>query len=324
MKFTRTKTRRQREHSGSRSRTHREDQAAGEVRRQFRTFSVPASPSPSPKRDFGDLEGFELIRCEGGTWRRCEDPEEFGAFLNAEARARTSYKAVVSRHGHPESITRHDPTPIHIHTVVWHPAVSDWVAAEIKAGGDPKPAMREMLRRYIPSILKQFKGCRHVLGLAVHITDDPHLDICVSRQGPNGRIGRAGLHHAGPWLVGVDRQLRAGATVNPRKRHQYDRAMANFGRRYGIDAVPFDFALTRAFDHVAGTVLGDQLQPFMTAFADRVPAIERAHARAALLELERAREVILEDIRQSTGEITPPTRPITAAPLLPYEPIISY
>ena len=220
-----------------------------------------------------------------------------------EAKDRTTYQSWTSRHGRPELVTRRASSPIQIHTVVWHPAVSDWIADQVAKGLDPKPALREMLARYLPVMEQLFAGQRHLLALAVHTdTDDPHLDIVVSRQGPKGRIGRAGLRAVGPWIVGVDRQLRAGAQVSPEKLAQYQRAKANFTRRYGEGAKPFDIVLTRAFDAAAEAVLGGQLPPYLAAYAAHVPELERAHLAAALAELDEARAQLM-------AALSPPPSP---------------
>ena len=134
MKLTKAKTAKQLAHVGSRSHSHLLDKLRGEARQRTRYIPVGAALRPSPQRDLGGLPGFELIRAEDGQWRRCADPEELGRYLIQEAKDRMTYQSWTSRHGKPELMTQRSSSPIQIHTVVWHPAVSDWIADQVAKG----------------------------------------------------------------------------------------------------------------------------------------------------------------------------------------------
>ena len=286
-------------HPASRGASHHLDKLLGEARRRVRMIPVTAAPSPSQKRDFGDLQGFELYREQVGPWRRIDDPEEFGPLMIKERKARSTYKATASRRGQPEVVTRRDPYPIQNLTFVLHPAASDWVAGQVATSLDPKPALREILRRFYLLVQETLAGQRDLFGICFHAdTDDLHFDFLISRQGPNGRIGKAGLGLVGPWCVAVDRQIRAGAEVGVQKRAQYVRAVANFRRRYG-DAKPLDIRLCRALDDVSAAVIGAPLRQYVDAYAKSVPGLERAHALAAIAELDEARAKLAATIPPS-------------------------
>ncbi|MDX2186148.1 MAG: hypothetical protein SFV32_04375 [Opitutaceae bacterium] len=142
-------------------------------------------------------------------------------------------------------------------------------------------------------------GKRHLLGYSFHAdTDDLHFDLVVSRQdGQGGRIGDPGLHLAGPWTVGVDRQLRAGAQIGADKVRNFESNVAKFRARYGAEAIPLDVALARALDVGAEEAIGDDLAPFKSTYALGVPAQERAHQQAALQALDDAKRKLLgEDV----------------------------
>jgi hypothetical protein len=190
---------------------------------------------------------------------------------------------------------RHVASPVEVQTTTCPPWLSDWIAHVIAQGRDPRPKLAAIRNAWIPAALLLIKGERHVLGYAFHCdTDDPHFDLCWSRQdGVGGRIGHPGLQRAGPWCVGVDRQVRVGANINAEKRGQLRSSVANFRRRYGMAAIPLDVALARVLDAAADSVLGTELQPFREAYAERVPELERLHALAQLRVIEAAREKLL-------------------------------
>jgi hypothetical protein len=198
-----------------------------------------------------------------------------------------------------------DPSPIKILTTTFPPWLSDYVEDAQRHGQDPRAQLLEIRNQWLGTACALLSSARHILGFAFHgDTDDPHFDIAVSRQdGSGGRIGRAGLRIAGPWCVGTDRQVRAGAKISTRKRAQLTRSVRNFRWRYGDHAVPTDIALARALDDIARGIIGPELDRWMTAYARGVPALEAAHQAAALAALDAAREQITV-----SGQRSPPGR----------------
>ena len=300
-KHTRAITRRQLMHISSRSRTHKLDKENGEARRLYRSVRVKAEPHPGPHRSFGDLEGFELVREPSGGWRRCSGPDEQGVFLCREAKDRSKFQSLTKRRGKPVLVTRRDPAPLHVLTISWHPAVSDLVADSVNRGDDPRPKLRLFIAAFIAAVEMLLEGVRYLLAVSIHLdTDDGHTDLVVGRQGPLGRIGRAGLRLVGPWLVAVDRQIRSGALVSSGKLERYQRSVANFRRRYG-DVKPLDVKLARVCDETAENVWGEELEPFIGAYAKRVPDLEQQHLAASLREIDRVRAELISQAEPPDG-----------------------
>jgi hypothetical protein len=299
--YGKLRSRRQRRHPDSRSRSHQEDKRQGEARRQTRWVPVSAPQHPSPRRSFGQLEGHEY-RFDGEHWWRCNLPEEFADYLEREARKRDFYRSRTRRNG-VEVDMRRPATPLENLTTTFAPWLSDWTAAEIAAKRDPRTRLAAIRNGWLEAVEAKLSAHRYILGYALHAdTDDLHFDLILSRQDGLGvRIGQTGLRLAGPWCVGVDRQLRAGAQINGEKRSQLRRSVANFRHRYGGDAVPLDVQLARALDAAAEQVLGDELTPYREAYARRVPELERQHAAAELAALKAA-ETALRNRTLSTVE----------------------
>lgn len=292
---TRPKTKAQFHHPGSRDPSHKRDKTQGEARRETAWLGVEAPERPSPRRSFPGLDGHEY-RHDGEHWQRCPDPEEFGDYLEEEAKRRSHYMSVTSRKGVAVEMRRPVKTPLEVQTTTFAPWLSDWLATEIAADRDPKPKLASIRNSWLKSARMVLEGRRHLLGYAFHCdTDDPHFDLILSRQnGEGGRIGKPGLNLVGPWCCGVDRQVRSGATIHAEKRNQLSRAVANFRHRYGADAKPLDVTLARALDAAADSVLGEELRPFREAYARRVPTLERQHAAAQLAVVEAAKERLLQ------------------------------
>lgn len=310
---TKAKTRRQWRHPASRSVSHQEDKRQGDRRRETDWIGVDAPERPSPKRSFGPIQGHEYTY-ERGKWHRCETPEEFADFLEYEARRRNWYRDQTSRKGVPVTMTRRVAAPLEILTTTFSPWLSDHTAAQVAAGRDPRPGLAKIRNGWLQAAQRLLGQTRWLLGYAFHAdTDDLHFDLVLSRQdGNGGRIGEAGLKLVGPWSVGCDRQVRAGADIHPDKRRQLRRGIANFRRRYGEEAVPVDVALARALDTAADDVLGDELRPYREAYAKRVPKMERQHTAARLAVVEAAKAQLLE----RTSEAEAPKRPYTPLPPL--------
>ena len=298
MNYTRIRTETQALHVGSRSASHERDKAKGDARRKYKFFSVETEERPSPTRDFKGLTGVEGIADPmTGRWTLCKDKDELGKHLVRESVARSRYKALTTRRGQPEMMTRIDPNPLTVHTASFHPAHCDLIADLIALGMDGQNIVHRIFAKYLSRAVLLFVDRRFVLGGALHVdTDDIHADLVVSRNGPDYRLGKAGLGLVGSWCVAVDRQLRAGAKINAQKRAQFDRSMANFRRREGADAIPLDIQLARTMDAAAGEVLGDKATPYVTRYAASVPELERKHTLAALRELDAAREKLMASL----------------------------
>lgn len=295
MKLTRIRTDTAARHVSSRSASHIRDKAQGDARREYKFVAVETETRPSRERTFPGVGGIEAIRdLETGHWRGCKGPDDLGNYLVRESAARTRYQAMTNRHGHPEMMTRRDPNPIAVHTTSWHPAVSDMIADKL-ARGEGREMPKEIFIKWAARVPILFAEQRVVLACALHLdTGDGHIDTAVARNTPTGRIGKAGLGLVGSWAVAVDRQLRCGAKINQQKRAQFARAMANFHRREGADTIPFDVQLARLMDTICDEVCGPGVNPYVARYAEEIPQMERAHALAALRELDAARAKLVE------------------------------
>ena len=297
MKLTRIKTETQARHVGSRSASHKRDKAQGDARRECMFVAVETETRPSRERTFPGATGLEAIRDpETGLWSVCEDPNDLGDYLVKESAARAHFHAMTRRHGHPETMSRHDPNPLTVHTTSWHPAVSDMLS-DLLARGAGCEIHKKIFAKWAARVPALFAGKRYLLAVALHLdTGDGHMDTVVARNGPGGRIGKSGLGLVGSWCVAVDRQLRSGTTINCQKRSQFDRSIANFHRREGAEAIPFDIQLARLMDTVCDEVLGADLAPYVQRYAQEIPKLERAHTLAALRELDAARAKLIEGL----------------------------
>jgi hypothetical protein len=246
------------------------------------------------------LTGHEYILDENG-WRLCENPEEFSDFIEVESRRRSWFHQFTTRKGRPATMRRKTPTSLEVITTTFPPWLSDWTLASLRAGKDPRQKLGAITSRWLTLAIDLIGGERHLLGEAFHAdTSDPHFDLIASRQdGLGGRIGGAGLGLAGPWTVGVDRQIRAGASIGRDKRRRFSRNCQKFQEREGPGATPLDLLLARSLDDAAAEVLGEELAPFISAYAASVPRLEREHRRAALDALDRARRMVLGQDRDA-------------------------
>lgn len=293
-------------HPGSRGKGHKRDKAQGEARQETAWLGVDAPQRPSPQRAFPGMDGHEY-RYDGKAWHRCPGPEEFGDYLEAEAKRRGHYMSRTTRKGVEVDMKRPVKTPLEVQTTTLAPWVSDWLAAELAEERDPRRKLIEIRNRWLAAAQQALDGQRYVLGYAFHCdTDDPHFDLILSRQdGQGGRIGTPGLRLVGPWCVGVNRQVRAGAEIYAEKRNQLQRSVANFRHRYGAEAKPLDVTLASALDAAADAVLGEALQPFREAYAARVPELERRHAAAQLAVLQAAEDKLRERLEPEPPEPEP-------------------
>ncbi len=298
MKHTKLRTKSQLLHVDSSTTSHKRDKAAGDKRRSVQFVAVGAADRPSPERTFPGVTGIEVIYDESTRrWSVCGSKGEFGAHLVGESAARARFYAPTRRKGVVEIMARLDPNPLTNHTVSFHPAQSDLIA-DLTARGEGQDLPRKVMAQFIKRAMPLFAGRRYVIGAALHVdTSDLHVDVTVARNGRNGRLGDAGLGMTGPWMAAVDRQI-ACAKINNEKRSLYERAMANFQRREGAGAIPFDILLARAFDEAAASVLGSQLQPYVDRYAASVPNLEREQLLATLREVEAVRGKLLHTLTE--------------------------
>jgi hypothetical protein len=298
MKYTRLESQIQRHHVGSRSASHKKDKKRGDERRSIRYIAVDAEIHPV-RQNYPGIYGIELMCDDQNSWSVCNHPDDLGAHLDREVKARSVFHDLTSRHGRPERVKRRDKCPLKNNTISFHPAVCTAIIAAINKGEDAELIVRRILAKFLISVGQLFAGIRHIIACAFHAdTGTLHVDIVTSRQNHAGeRIGKHGLDLAGPWTVGVWRQLECGANINPQKRLKYDAGMANFHRRHGVDAVPFDIRLAAACDKAAAAVLGDALRPHLIAYAASVPEREHVNALATLAELDAARQQVMASLR---------------------------
>jgi len=294
--YSKPRTKRQLRHPGSRSASHHQDKAQGEIRKGTSWVGVDAPERPSPERSFAGLEGHEYIY-ENGTWRRCKDPEELANYLERENKRRSWFLDITQRKGIPVEMLRRTKAGLEVLTTTFAPWFSDWTAAQLAAGKDPRVKLAAIRTKWLRAAQQLLADGRHVLAYALHLDScDGHLDLVLSRQdGEGGRIGENGLRLLGPWTCGTVRQVRSGAKISAEKTAQLRRAIANFRRRYDSDpdARPLDLHLCRVLDEAADEIIGPELQPYREAYALKVPELERAHKAAALATLEDARTKLL-------------------------------
>jgi hypothetical protein len=297
--YTAAKTVRQQRHPASRSESHIKDKQEGEARRRTSWVPVASPEPPSPKRDFAalGLTGHEFI-LEDNRWRLCQDGEEFADYLVAQARKRSEYMRKTRRHGNPVEVRTRVAAPIKVLTTTFSPWLSEWTFQKLSQGEPVSEKLKLIGNLWMAGALKLLKEYAYLLGFSFHAdTSNPHFDLCLSRQdGKGGRIGPPGFGLMGPWVVGVIRQLRAGAKIAPEKRSQCQRSLDNFVRRYGKDAsAPLDVHLARNLDIASDEVLGGELEVYRIAYAEQVPQLEKQHAAAKRAALERARLFLVRE-----------------------------
>ncbi len=294
--YTAAKSVRQWRHPASRSESHIQDKREGEARRQITYVPVETPALPSPKRNFAalGLEGYEFIR-QGNEWRPCKGREEFADYLVAEARTRSWYIGRTTRDNYQIEMKRRVAAPIKVLTTTFSPWLSDWTYQRLSLGEAVLEKLKLIRDRWLKTAMNLIDGLAYVLGYSFHAdTSNPHFDLCLSRQdGEGGRIGRAGLRLVGPWAVGVDRQLRAGAEVSPEKLAQAQRSADNFERRYPKEKrPPLDMGLAEKLDIASAEVLGGELEIYRIEYARMVPILEQQHAAAKQATLDQARLVL--------------------------------
>ena len=193
--------------------------------------------------------------------------------------------------------------------MTFSPWLNDWTEAELKAQRDPRQALAQIRNRLMEAAQKLLAGERALLAVAVHCdTSDIHVDVVCSRYlGDGERIGKNGLNLVGPFCCGTDRQMRAGAKISAEKSSQMRRAVSNFRRRHGPDAIPMDIQFSRILDQAAEEIIGPELLPYREAYARKVPELERAHKRAQLSVIQDAEGKLRESLER---EPLPETKPI--------------
>lgn len=287
--FIRANTRAQRAHSCARSAGHQRDKAQAEARALTDWIAIPDSRPPKRERSI-ELASHEFT-FDGARFHRCQGAEEYPRYLEAEATKRNWFWQETTRHGRPSRFRRRARTALEIHVITFAPWLAAHVQDEIENGRDPLPTLARIRERFMAKVAARLAGKRHIVGLAFHgdVPDHPHWDLCLSRQAGDGtRIGAAGLGLAGPWVVGVDRQLRSGASIAPAKEARFRGNLRKCAERTGTEQ-PHDVALARDLDDTASEVIGTALVPFMARYAAEVPKLEEANLKAAIARHEAAR-----------------------------------
>ena len=309
--YTAAKSPRQWRHPASRCESHIEDKRQGEARREISWIPVETPESPSPKRDFAalGLKGHEYI-FENNRLQGCEDKEQFADYLVREARVRSWYLSQTKRRGEPVQMKRRVEAPIKIVTTTFSPWLSEWTYQKLSLGEQVLEKLVLIRNRWLEKAGELLTGLAHILGYSFHAdTSNPHFDLCLTRQdGKGGRIGRPGLRLMGPWVVGIDRQIRADVEIVTEKQAQLERSVANFRHRYGGKALPLDVQLARTLDIAADEVIGPELVTYRIEYVRGLPLLEEQRTAAKLAMLDRARQKLAASLPQARPQVRPKTR----------------
>lgn len=309
--------------------SHERDKREAEKRKEMQWIAVPRTGGPVRPLPSGVLSGFEIIR-ENETWRRCESPHELPEFLAQAAASRRFRMSQTRRNGKTVKMKRPVDTPIHGLCFTLSPPAASWCAAAIRAGRNPQQVLERIFLRFGDAVCETLHGVRDVKGAAVHFkTRIPHMHVAfthISGDGSGTRIGPRALGIIGPWMTGVDRQRRFGAKISRAKQEQFERAAANFRRRFkDRSEPPLDILLTRKLDEICAEEMGPSLKQFIDAYAERVPALEAAHRKAALATLDAARRRLEQeaelDAPESVHRHEPQMPPTPALPPISYPPL---
>jgi hypothetical protein len=298
--FTRARTKAQQGHPGSRSDSHKRDKKQAEARKGVTYVAIPTPEKehPLPTLESLRLEGSERI-ARGDTNIECSHPEQFSDYNRAMAKDCGWFYQHRLKRGKMTWVRRVDPTPILVLTITASPWLNMWIHDQLAAGKDVQAVLKELWARFRVRAKEILRGDRerYILGDAIHCdTSVFHGDLVLTRQVDGQRVGKAGLDLAGPWLVGCDRQLRAGATISPEKRRQFDRSAQSHFRRHGRNSKPCDVLLARAMDRVAEEVIGPALASYKATYAAGVPAQEQRNAMVKLAQLDTARSKLVSSI----------------------------
>lgn len=293
-----SKSKRKLRHSAARGRSHAEDKRQGDARRGiFVVIPQPTTKNHRPTLETRGMRSSERIH-RGGQIIECDGKEEFADYIEGEAGQRNWAYQHRLKLGKPVTVRIPVPTAVEVVVVSFSPWASAYIEDMLAAGGDANGlAMKawSLFCTYAKSILVG-DWERYFLGEALHAnTHVLHGDLLLSRQEDGMRVGRAGFTRSGPWFVGVDRQLRAGAVINPKKQRQYRRSAQEHFRRHGKDSRPCDVLLARALDKACEQTMGPELARFRAAYAASVPARELAATKAQLDRLEAAKDALMEN-----------------------------
>ena len=293
-----SKSKRKLRHSAARGRTHAEDKRQAEARRGiFVVLPKAAAGKVGPTLEERGMRSSERIH-RGGRIIACEGEEQFADYIEAEAGERNWAYQHRMKLGKEVTVRIPVPTAVEVVVVSFSPWANAYIADLLAAGGDGNALALKAWSRFCDYAKSILVGDweRYFLGEALHAdTHVLHGDLLLSRQEDGMRVGRAGFTRSGPWFVGVDRQLRAGATINSKKQRQYRRSAQQHFRRYGQDSRPCDVLLARALDKACDETMGPELARYRVAYAASVPAREQAAAKAQLDRLEAAKDALMEN-----------------------------
>lgn len=293
-------------HPGARGKYHAEDKRQADARRGIFVVLPAAAKDNRPSLESRGMRSSERIH-RGGWITECQGEEEFGNYIEHEAGERNWAYCERSKRGKIVTERILTPTAVEILVVPFAPWVTAFIEAKLAAGEDANTLALKIWALFCTyaKVLLVGDHERYFLGEALHMdTANAHGDLVLSRQEDGMRVGRAGLALGGPWLVGTDRQLRAGATISPKKQKHFDQDIQKHFRRHGRNSRPFDILLARALDRAADEVIGPELVRYRTAYAASVPAREQRAIDTKLARLEAAKAALMNELtaqEPSTG-----------------------
>ncbi|ACB77396.1 hypothetical protein [Opitutus terrae] len=291
MSLHRPRTKQAIRHTDQTTIEHGKDKEQGEARQTKAYLRYDVAPSPSPVRDLSALAPWALRREPDGRFVQCTLEGEYGDFAESQAKARNWYYGPVRRKAGDGRVRRKCDSPLEYLVITAAPWLSQRVHDMLRVGDDPRPHLRRIFARWMTTVGGMVSHQRHWIGASCHTdTSDLHVDLLFSRyDGKGGKIGKPGLQLAGPWMVGVDRQLQAGASIASYKRRQFRSNLSRHQQRYGDDAVPLDLALSRGLDECAQLEM-PELAKYRADYARRVPELEHAHLKQRAENARRTAE----------------------------------
>lgn len=167
------RTKRQRRHPASRSKSHRLDKLQGEARQRTVWVGLDAPERPNQSRSFPGLDGHEYL-FDGAMWTRCDGPEDFADHVEEQSDLRSWYKKQTTRNGVPVDMKRRVDAPLEVLTTTFEPALSDWTAAEIAAGRNPRPKLAAIRNLWLRGVQACLAGQERQKGscFTLYLLDD--------------------------------------------------------------------------------------------------------------------------------------------------------
>jgi hypothetical protein len=288
----------QREHSSQHTAGHKRDKLIGEQRRAEQWLLLPTPPPQQQvRRDFSAVRVRDFV-ADGSGKLSPVSPTDYVAHLEKSA-SDNRYVGEKSRNGKSGTSIRTCENPLAELTVTLSPAASDFLAIGAKANPKRVEEFLEELITLMSAEVEIATGAK-IVGVTAHTdTDDVHLNFVVTRlardrDGVQRLKTKKGFGTVGAWMVGLDRQRRAGIVYKPHD-DLFVAALARFLKR-GRPAV--DLLLAQAMDALCVKMLPG-LTHFIVAYAARVNESRRngveqkkTELRAQLAALDRAEHSI--------------------------------